>query len=1149
MIFKRFLVLTVLVLGLTVANGQDISNVRTNLFSINGETILIDSAGVFPNSVKISGFSSADFFMDYPRGVLKWKSIPNVKEVWITYRVMPFSLLQTNRRLSFDSVFYRIGITPDKFSSKYTGQKPVDFGKLNSNGSIGRSLSFGNRQDAILNSSLNLQLNGYMGDSILINAAISDNNIPIQPDGNTQRLNEFDQVYVQFSKDKWRLLVGDQDIRQNELYYLNFYKRLQGISFASETPIGKTSKNELLASGAVAKGKFTRNIFQGIEGNQGPYRLKGANQELFFIVLAGTERVFIDGELLQRGEDQDYVINYNTAEVTFMPKNMITKDKRIQIEFEYADRNFLNSQFYFKDKITMGKKLVVNAGFFGNTDARNLPINQSLDPKQKQFLSAIGNNTFNAFYPSAIPDSFSQGRLLYRKVDTLYSAGKRDTVFVYEPRNSGGLFSLSFSEMGEGMGDYIVDTDLASNGKIYKWVAPDPITGKKKGKYEPVILLVAPKQQSIFTLSVLWNASENSDLQADFALSAFDPNRFSSAIDQNGNAAKIVFRNNKMLNKEKKLALKTALNAEYNSIGFKPIERLRTVEFTRDWGLDLVVQPAEERYLIADFKVVDSSGGSIDYLIGNYARNNDFNAFRHQFSQILNKNGWRMDNQISLTSFEDVLQKGRFFRPSANLSKTIPAFSNREFSLKYAVENNQTKLNTSQSLTAGSFSFSTFQLSTQSNPEKLNKWGLKYFTRADALPLGNLLQRADRSQNFNLNGEWMSDQHHQIRFNATYRKLNRDNIFSTEASDETILGRVEYFTMLWKGAISGSSLYELGSGQEPRKDFTYFEVPAGQGEYAWFDYNNDGLQQLNEFELAKFKDQARFIRIFTPTREFVRANYLNFNYNLVLDPSVALKNEENSKFANFFKRFYLQSSIQIIDKSTEKQERNLNPFSLGRPDTSLIITERLQSHSFSFNRQSQVWGIDLNYLNNISKSFLSYGFESRELSDLTLRIRSNWFKMITVDLIGKKTLNQLETPGFQNRNYRVISEVIEPRITYTYSTKLRLQAGYTLNEKRNNGIEKAIIKAVQLDGRYNIVSNTSIASRFSLNKINFNGLPSSTVGYIMLDGLLPGNNLIWSTDLTKRLGAFLEISIQYEGRKSQSSGMVHLGRAQVRALL
>ena len=1149
MILTRTIVLIFLVFGWFSALGQLASNIRTKSFFINGKTILIDSSGVIPNSIEISGIDSADFILDYPSGVLTWKKIPPVKQIQITYRVFPFAIGYSSNRMSFDSIFYRFGISSKQLPNRSVTQKPFDFGKLTSNGSIGRTLSFGNRQDAVLNSSLNLQLNGYMGDSILINAAISDNNIPIQPDGNTQNLNEFDQVYIQFSKEKWKLSVGDQDIRQNQQYYLNFYKRLQGISYSTETNINSHVKNKILASGAVAKGKFTRNVFQGIEGNQGPYRLKGANQELFFIVLGGSERVFIDGQLMQRGEDQDYVINYNTAEITFMPNQMITKDKRIQIEFEYADRNFLNSQIYLNDKVSIGKKLVITAGYFSNTDARNSPINQSLDPYQKQFLAGAGNDIRNVFYPSAVPDTFGVGKLLYKKIDTLLATGKRDTIYIFQKNYVQGLYALSFTDLGEGMGNYILDRDIAANGKVYKWVEPDPVTGKKRGKYEPVILLVTPKKQSLYSLSLQWNATENTSLDADVAMSVYDPNRYSNSKEQEGSAARVIFKNKKILNSKKELVLRTEINAEYNNKGFKPVERLRTVEFTRDWGLDLVVLPAEEKLIRGNILLESNQAGSLDYLVGSYTRNKDFQAYRNQVNQKLEKNGWQMHNQFSWTSFKDPLQKGDFLRPSVNIDKIVPKFSNREFTFKYSLENNETRFLSSQYLTPGSFSFNTIQISTQSNPDKLDKWGLKYFTRSDALPSGKSLEYADRSQNFNINGEWMSNENHQLRFNATYRKLKVLNVQNNLSSDDVILGRVEYFVKAWRGAITGSSLYELGSGQEPRRDFTYFQVPAGQGEYAWIDYNNDGLEQINEFEVARFKDQAMYIRIFTPTSEFIRADYLNFNYNLLFDPSVAIQKSKPSYLLGLLKRVYLQTSFQGMNKNESNGKRSFNPFLNNASDTTLITSESLQSHSLSFNRQSQIWGIDLNYLQNVSKSFLSYGFESKKIRDLTLRIRSNWFRVLTLDLIAKNGQNELETPGFLNRNYLVLAKSVEPRITLTQGTKLRLQVGYRLDNKKNKAIEKAKISGVQIEGKYNLVSNTSVESKFALRNITFNGMPSSTIGYVMLDGLLPGKNFIWTTNLTKRIGAFLEVSIQYEGRRSANSGMVHLGRAQVRALL
>ena len=210
-------------------------------------------------------------------------------------------------------------------------------------GSIARAITVGNNQDLSLSSSLNLQFSGRLSEDLNVIAAISDDNIPIQPEGNTQQIQDFDKVFIQLIHKNYTLTAGDFEIRKPNSYFLNYFKKAKGgyIQSTVESRNGYKILND--AAIAVAKGKYNRQVFIGKEGIQGPYRLQGSANETYIIVLAGTERVFIDGVLLKRGENQDYTIDYNVAEITFMPKRIITAYSRITIEFEYSDKNYARS--------------------------------------------------------------------------------------------------------------------------------------------------------------------------------------------------------------------------------------------------------------------------------------------------------------------------------------------------------------------------------------------------------------------------------------------------------------------------------------------------------------------------------------------------------------------------------------------------------------------------------------------------------------------------------------------------------------------------------------------------------------------------------------------------------------------------------------
>jgi hypothetical protein len=142
-------------------------------------------------------------------------------------------------------------------------------------------------------------------------------------------------------------------------------------------------------------------------------------------------------------------------------------------------------------------------------------------------------------------------------------------------------------------------------------------------------------------------------------------------------------------------------------------------------------------------------------------------------------------------------------------------------------------------------------------------------------------------------------------------------------------------------------------------------------------------------------------------------------------------------------------------------------------------------------------------------------------------------------------------------DYSLKQYSIEPDLTFTRGSNFRMQFGYKFGNKTNDpnygGYITSNSSSIITNVKYNILQSTSLMLDFTYNNITFNAASASAanspVGYVVLDGLLPGKNFLWNLDLTKKLGGNLELNIRYEGRKPGEGRTVHTGRVSLRAML
>ena len=1184
------------------AQNDNLSNWKTQIVTFKGDSILLDSLTIIPETVEIFDVKNnvvLDTSFFYVKNSIVYfnpqsgvsassantantNNTNDSLELKIKYRTLPYSLHQTFSNL--DSTIIKrksdgtyIGVDYSPFEQQ---RGLLDYKGLDYNGSFARGISFGNNQSLVLNSSFNLQLAGTLGDDIEILAAISDNNIPLQPEGNTAQLQEFDKIFIQLKRKNNQLIAGDYELKRPKSYFMNYYKRLQGATYSNETQLFSKGTLDSKFSAAIARGKFTRNNITAQEGNQGPYRLEGAEGERFIIVQSGSEKVYIDGALMERGLENDYVIDYNRGDVTFTSRRLITKDSRIVIDFEYADQNYTRSMFAISNEYQY-KKWRVNFNFFNEQDGKNSAGIDELSTAQKQFISTQGDQLQQALFTGidTLEGGFDPDRIMYAQIDTSYLVNNiliDTSIVIYSINAEIALYVARFSEVGQGNGNYVIDTENAINGRVYKWIAPDSMTGLSQGRFEPIIRLVAPQKLQLMTLGAEYQINKTSSIFSEIAMSNKDLNRFSNldSGDDRGIAFFTNYKNEKKLGRKNNLekidstknrnnwTLLTDLKYEFVHKDFNSLNPYRSAEFTRNWNLtttnnvsnDASLEKRTENIGTANL-ILKNKHMSLQYEFSGFIRDSVYTGAKH-FSQLrFSKKGFNILGQGSLLKSKSLTEKSEFLRPKIDVSKTFKKLGDWSLGVYGEQEKNKRVDIVTDTLTPTSFYYDLYRVYLKSPKRDKFNFGINYSERQDYQAVQKDFLQNTNAQEWNINGNWAQSKTSRLGWNMTYRQLEiQDSSLTDQKPQETYLGRVDYSIRLFKNLLRSSTTYDIGSGQERKIEFVYEPVnDPNLGQYIWNDYNEDGEQQNNEFEVAVFPQDTMYIRIPLYSDLFIRTNNIQFNQSIAFNQNY-FKNPwfQKKGLKKILSRVSTNSTFRISRKTREVPGvSQWNPFQVDIPDEGLVSLNSIINNSLYFNQRDPKFRFQLNAINNNNRLVLTSGFENRKIERQSVQTFLNLKRKFDFEFKLEKETSAYDSEFFDNRDYLIDGWSLSPKFTYRISKNFRMQLSYEYVDKENKLTEGAGETARFHDFSFEAKYNRTAKSRFLLNlsfiDIAYVGERNTPIEFAILESLQNGKNYLWSFTFERRLAQNIDLVISYDGRKRGLASTVHTGRAQVRA--
>ncbi|MGE5682845.1 MAG: hypothetical protein ACM34K_18415 [Bacillota bacterium] len=1010
--------------------------------------------------------------------------------------------------------------------------------EIQKSGSIVRGFTVGTTRDFSLNSGLRLQLAGKLAEDIDIVAALTDENTPIQPEGNTERLDELDKVFIEIRHPNASGTFGDYDLKSKLGEFGAIDRKLQGLK--GEIGIGNSRGTVAIAG---SKGKFNNNQFTGQEGVQGPYRLSGTNGEREIIVIAGSEKVYLNGEEMKRGERNDYTIDYSTAEISFTPGRLITASSRISVDFEYTDRRYARNFFgtsFQTDQID--NKLKIKVNYFREGDNQDAPIDVSLSEEDKQILASAGNDRQNASKSGivlAAPDSTGQIKGIYSKIDTVID-GKPFSYYRYTPGK--GLYNINFSFVGLGKGDY--SKESLGNYRF---------AGQGRGAYAPIILLPLPELKQTGNIALEVTPFKDISLNMEFAGSILNKNRFSILNDKNNIGSA---RNLSLVVKPKQVTIgklslgKVGLSYKdrYIQNKFSAIDRINEIEFSRNYNITNTPESNNEVLREAALSLLPTDNLNLNAMYGYLKRGEDFVSKRFVNDvKLSKKQDFNLDYKIDYVSSRNNNYSSNWFRQSGDafylFGKFKPSFS-------FLTEDKRDKLSDADSLIASSLKY--YEIIPGIKILEINGFNIsaQYSYREDSFAdQGKLTKESSSStQSYELGYSGIKEFASTLNFTFRERKYTEQFKKKGLSDNQTILVRSQNRFNFWQNIVNGELYYEGSTQRAARLERVFVKVQQGTGNYKYLgDLNNNGVSDQNEFEPTIY--DGDYISLTLPTEQLypvidLRVNsrwHINFQnifkehtiVGFILSPlstETAYRIEENSRETDYKKIYLLRMSSFLNDSTTI---RGTNLF-----QQDVFLFENSNELSFRFR-----------YSQNRSLTQFSDGSEKSYYRERSLRIKFKMIEEISNQTDIQNITDLASAPVSSNRSRDVLSNNLTT--DFSYRPVKNVETGFKLSVSRsqdNHPSRPTIINQNAQTLRITLSFAETGRFRFEFERNEL--LSNTTTNYIpfeLLRGNYLGKNYFWRVNLDYRIASNLQSTVSYDGRVQGLGSVINTARAEIRA--